>query len=417
MSWVLLGAALLFTLLSALVSAAESAVFAVGPSRLRTLREEGFRGADTLQRVRDEGSSVRASAFFLNTALNAAAVGAVSSEAALRNGVIGVAVAVPLSVLGVLLFAELVPRRVAVGQSIRLALLLAAHLERAHRFVHPVLAPLSGVNGFFQRRGGEDAETPDEREVREMTDLGQEEGVVGQEERDLVERVFRLDELTAWDIMTPRVDMFAWKASLTLGEIVSQFHTVPYSRVPVYGDSIDDITGVLHVREAYEAFISGRSGLQLSELAREPFFLPGSLPLPRLLKDFQTRRIHLGIVGDEFGGTDGLVTLEDVLEELVGEIEDETDIAEEPLVKVSRNEAIAHGTVELREVNQTFNLSLPYLDYRSLNGFILEEAGRVPAKGDVVSFPGLDIEILEASDTQVLKARLSKTHSKTSTGG
>src|SRR5690606_3811928 len=226
----------------------------------------------------------------------------------------------------------------------------------------------------------------------------------------LVERAFRMDELTAWDIMAPRVDILAWKADLRLEEIVDRLRTVPYSRVPVYGESIDDITGILYVREAYEALVGGRGSLRLSELAREPFFIPGSLSLPKLLRDFQLRRIHMGIVADEFGGTDGLVTLEDVLEELVGEIEDELDVTEEMIVRVSRNEIEAAGAVELREVNYAFNVSLPYLEYRSLNGFILEELGRVPEAGEKVELPGLEIEIVEASETQVVRARLRKLH-------
>jgi len=118
----------------------------------------------------------------------------------------------------------------------------------------------------------------------------------------------------------------------------------------------------------------------------------------------------MGIVADEFGGTDGLVTLEDVIEELVGEIEDETDVAEESIHRISKNELEAAGTVELREVNYAFNVSLPQLEYRSLNGFILEEMGRVPEAGERLELPGLEIEILAATDTQVVRARIRKLH-------
>jgi putative hemolysin len=234
--------------------------------------------------------------------------------------------------------------------------------------------------------------------------------VVEEEEHLLVERAFRMDELRAWDIMTPRVDIFAWRDALTLEEIVPQLRSVPFSRVPVYGETIDDITGILYVREAYEAYVAGHREMELSRLSRDPFFVPGSLSLPRLLQDFQARRIHMGIVADEFGGTAGIVTLEDVIEELVGEIEDETDIAEESIVRISRDELVAAGGVELREVNYTFNVSLPHLEHRSLNGFVLEELGRVPEAGERIDLPGLEIEILEATETQIVRARLRKTH-------
>jgi putative hemolysin len=410
MSALLLGGAGLLLLFSAILSAGESASFSVSPSRLRTLVEEGFRGADRLQRVRDAGPDVRAATFVLNTLLNLCGLGLLVSAGLLRWGLPILAAVVPVAAVGVLVLSEGVPRLVASRQSIRLALLSAPLLLRLERSMRPLLAPFLVLEGLFHRRNGGDDESAGERELRELTEIGRKEGVLGEEEHQLVERAFRMDELTAWDIMTPRVDVFAWKDALTLGEIVGQLHTVPYSRVPVYGDSIDDITGVVYVREAYEAFVKGRGDLRLSELSRDPLFVPGSLPLPKLLRDFQARRLHMGIVADEFGGTDGLVTLEDVLEELVGEIEDETDISEESIRRVSRNEVEVDGAVELREVNHVFNVSLPHLEYRSLNGFILEEMGRVPTRGERMDLPGLEITILDATDTQVLRAKLKRTH-------
>jgi len=231
---------------------------------------------------------------------------------------------------------------------------------------------------------------------------------VGLEEHVLVERAFRLDELTAWDVMTPRVDMFTWKDSLPLSEIINQLEDVPYSRVPVYGDSVDDITGILYVREAYETWVAGDHDMTLSSLAREPFFVPGSMSLAQLMRDFQARRLHMGIVADEFGGTDGLVTLEDALEELVGEIVDETDVDEDELQQVAHDEWVAEGSVDLREVNETFKVDLPQVEHRSLNGFILEELGYVPEPGESLRSGGVLIEVLEASDTQVLRARIRR---------
>jgi CBS domain containing-hemolysin-like protein len=154
--------------------------------------------------------------------------------------------------------------------------------------------------------------------------------------------------------------------------------------------------------------ISGQRDVPLKALAREPLIVPGSMPLTKLLRDFQTRRIHMAIVLDEYGGTEGLVTLEDVIEELVGEIVDETDVAEEPITRVSRSEILAVGDVDLREVNHYFNVSLPLLEHRSLNGYLLEELGRVPEPGEIVERDGITIEVLEATDTQVTRARLRR---------
>jgi len=171
---------------------------------------------------------------------------------------------------------------------------------------------------------------------------------------------------------------------------------------------VDDISGILYLREASLAFIAGQGKTALKDLSRAPFFVPGSLPLTRLLKDFQARRIHMGIVADEFGGTDGLVTLEDLLEELVGEIEDETDNPEQPLIRISKTEVIASGSLDLREVNYAFNVVLPQTEHRSLNGFIIEELGYVPKKGENLERNGLRIDVVDATETQVVRARLRK---------
>jgi CBS domain containing-hemolysin-like protein len=162
------------------------------------------------------------------------------------------------------------------------------------------------------------------------------------------------------------------------------------------------------VREAYAHYVDGRTTMMLSQLARDPLFVPGSLPLNQLLHQFQARRMHMGIIADEFGGTDGLATLEDILEELVGEIVDETDVDEEMLIRISKTQILAPGGIDVREINYAFNVALPQLGQRSLNGFILEELGYVPEQGETVDRAGVKIEILTASDTQVLTTRLTK---------
>jgi CBS domain containing-hemolysin-like protein len=404
-SALLLGTLVVLLVLSALLSAAEGAVFSVGDSRLRTLSAEGFQGANALRQLRAHQTSLQAGVRIVVSLLQLSAAG-VAAWAAGR-GALGLAL-LAVSILLIVLLGEVVPRAIAARWPIRIALLAAPILLAGERWLRLALFPVLRLERFLAGDQGEEPTTSEEREVREITEIGREEGFVDAEEHLLVERAFLLDELTAWDIMVPRVDIFAWKNSLQLRDIIDELDTVPYSRVPVYGDTIDDVTGILYVREAYAAYVEGRHDAPLSRLAREPFFVPGSLSLAQLLRDFQARRIHMGIVADEFGGTDGLVTLEDVLEELVGEIVDETDIAEEPLMRISQDEIVADGSVDLREINYAFNLSLPQVEHRSLNGFILEELGYVPERGESIEHDGIQIDILEATETQVLRARLRR---------
>src|SRR5688500_15482378 len=214
--------------------------------------------------------------------------------------------------------------------------------------------------------------------------MGHSAGPIEEHERQLIERAFRLDETKAWNIMTPRVDIFALEDSMTLAQLAEELDTVRHTRVPVYGESIDDISGIVYRDDIYQALVRGPRDITLKSLAREPLIVPGSISVTRLLREFQTRRIHLALVVDEYGGTDGLVTLEDVLEELVGEIADEKDVAEDLIQRVSRTEIIAQGDVDLREINQFFHTAFPQLEHRSLNGYVLEELGRVPDAGETL---------------------------------
>jgi putative hemolysin len=417
MTGILLPVASGFLLLSAVITAASTSVFSLSASRVRTLVDEGFQGADKLRDTWESERAIRSAVNFACSALDFATVGCLVAASGLFGGPTALILSVPVVALGVLVASEVIPRLIGSHQSVRFALFSAPFLLHISSALRPILAPFALLDDLLLRGNGEEEDLPGERELREIAELGMKEGVVEEGEQELVERAFRMDELTAWDIMVPRVDILSWRDSLTLVEVVPQLRTVPFSRIPVYGTSVDDITGVIHVREAYEAFVAGRGRMRLSELSRDPLFVPGSLTLPQLLRNFQSRRLHMGIVADEFGGTDGLVTLEDVIEELVGEIEDERDIAEESIHRISRNEVEVDGGVELREVNHAFNVSLPQLEYRSLNGFILEEMGRVPGTGEKMELPGLEIEVLESSDTQVLRARLRRLHTTPSDEG
>lgn len=404
-------------LLSVVFTAAEVALFSLGEARVRALLEEKRSGARSLVDLRTRPERLLI-LLRLGDALSDVTAGAIAATLAYdRWNLLGLIIAVALVTLVVLFLGELVPMALGMKSSVRISLWLAPPLLWATQLLKLPLFALEKLAGIVPDRSSATAAQVTESEIRELTLLGHSEGAIEEHERQLIERAFRMDETKAWEIMTPRVDIYAWQDTQTLAEVAPELSTVRFSRVPVYSETIDNITGVLYLRDAHQALVSGQRDVQLRALAREPLIVPGSVTLSKLLRDFQTRRIHLAIVVDEYGGTDGLVTLEDVLEELVGEINDETDLAEENLTRVSRNEVIASGDADLREINHYFNTALPQLEHRSLNGYLLEELGTVPEVGEVIEREGLSIEVLEATDTQVLKARLRRTSAATPASG
>jgi len=394
-------------LVSATLTAAQTAVFQVSESHLRTLQNEGFKGAHALAKVRrragDVGSSVRMVTGVLN--LGSLGIGVATGVLTLGRG--GPIPNVIIAVIIVIMFADVLPHFIAARYPVRLALNSAPGLLALIRWTRWISGPVSLLEEALVKNGEEELSI-EERELREIQEIGQKEGILEESENLLVERAFRLDELTVWDVMVPRVDIFAWQENLTLSEIIDGLPDVPYSRVPVYKDSVDDVTGILYVREAYERISQGMHDLKLHQISRTPFFVPGSLSLAQLMRDFQAKRIHMGIVADEFGGTDGLVTLEDVLEELVGEIRDETDVEEEEIHRISRNQIECDAGVDVRDINQALGVTLPKLEHRSLNGLILEELGHVPSVGEKLLCDDVRIEIMQATETQVIRAQVTR---------
>ena len=397
----------LFLLLSATLTAAQTAAFQVSESRMRTLKSEGFKGAEALTQVRRRAGNVGSSVRLITDTLNLGTmgIGVATGVLTLERG--PSALDVMVGVVIIIVFADALPRSIAARHPVKLALASASGLLSLTQWTRWISVPVSRLEDALVKNR-EDKLSMEERELREIQEIGQEEGVLEESENLLVERAFRLDELTVWDAMAPRVDIFAWQEDLTLSEIIDGLPDVPYSRVPVYKDSVDDVTGILYVREAYEHISQGMHDLKLHQISRTPFFVPGSLSLAQLMRDFQAKRIHMGIVADEFGGTDGLVTLEDVLEELVGEIRDETDVEEEEIRRISRNQIECDAGVDVRDINQALGVTLPKLEHRSLNGLILEELGHVPSVGEKLLCDDVRIEIMQATETQVIRAQVTR---------
>ncbi len=397
-------------LLSGFFSGAEIALFSLGEARVRTLVDEGRRGARALAELKANPEKLLATILIGNNIVNIGAASLATALALDWFGSQGVAYATGAMTLLVLIFGEITPKGLASANAATFGLTVAPVIHFLSRILFPIVLPLEALTRWFVRRSRRDGvPTITEGEIREMTEIAHEKGAIDEHERQIIERAFWLDETRAWDIMTPRVEIFAWPASRPLGEIAAELPTVRYSRIPVYRESVDEIVGVLYTRDAYQALLSGQRDVQLGELAREPLFVPGSVPLTRLLSDFQTRRVHLGIVMDEYGGTDGLVTLEDILEELVGEIVDETDVERQPIIRVSRHEILVEGGADLREINHFFNTAFPQLEHRSLNGYLLDELGYVPEPGEEIEREGILLRIEEATETQVLRVRMTRT--------
>ena len=395
-------------LLSAFFTAAELSLFSVSQQRIAALVQDQQKGSFALAELRNRPGRVLVF-LRLGDAFSDLAAGAIAGYLAYMEwNILGAVLGVALIAMLIVFIGEFAPLSIAMSRGVSVALLISRPLRFMIKLLGPLLAPIERLSGVIPVRSLDFVTTLTETNVRELNVMGHAPGPIEEHERQLIERAFRLDETKAWNIMTPRVDIYALEDSLTLAQVIDELESVRHTRIPVYGESIDDITGVVYRDDVYQALVRGNRNGTLRSLAREPLIVPGSTSVMKLLREFQTRRIHLALVVDEYGGTDGLVTLEDVLEELVGEIADEKDTAEDLITRISRTEIIAQGDADLREINNFFHTAFPQLEHRSLNGYVLEELGRVPEAGEKLQREGILIEVLDASDTQVLRARLRR---------
>ena len=402
--------AALLILASATLTAAQAAAYQISRHRINTLQREGFASADALAEVREMEPTLRASIRLITRSWNMIALSiAVVMGVEAWHSPFATALVVIVGIAGIHLLADVLPHVLAAKTPVRLALASAPALLLIARWTRWFTGPVERLEDRIVTRNGEEPLSTEHRELREIQQLGEKEGVLEEDEGHLVERAFRFDELTAADVMVPRVDIFAWSDDLLLRDVIPDLPGISYSRVPVYHGTIDNITGVVYVREAYERHADGLADTPLAEVARSPFFIPGALSLSKLLTDFRDRRIHMGIVADEFGGTDGIVTLQDVVDELVGKIDDVTDAPPREVIKhVSDRSLECDATTELRNLNEALGVELPADERRTLNGFILEEIGHVPRRGDSFVSGSVRVEILEATHTQVVRARVTR---------
>ena len=310
----------------------------------------------------------------------------------------------------ILVLAELWPKTYG---SMRAAPSARAVAGVMHWLIH-LLGPMvllmdwisSGVMRLFGIAPGHRRRFVTSEEIRAAADIGEEEGIVEPEEGEMLDNVMELGERAVRDIMVPRVDIVAAPQEMRVEELVELAVASGYSRIPIYAESIDHITGVVYVNDVIVRLSRGEKDIPLSEIARTPLLAPESKRLDEMLSELRLKKVHMAILIDEFGGTEGLVTIEDILEELVGEIEDEHDPLDEEIELVGEREALATGKTRLEEINEALGIDLPTYSHDTIGGFLAGMAGRVPREGEVLTAAGVRFVVEDSDDQYVERVRV-----------
>jgi putative hemolysin len=408
----------ILTILEAFFVASEIALVSIRRSRVEQLIDEGNRGARRVRRLLDDPGRFLAVAQIGLTFLGffASAYAAVSlvdrltglleQVAALRDSAAGIALVIVTILLALftIVFGELVPKTLALAYPERFALGLARPIDLLGRVFGPLVALLTGITRSVARPFGADVSreaqiTADELKL--IIERGGQQGILEAEEEQMINAVIELGDRRLHEVMVPRTDIVALPAKASFEEAIDTIVQEGHSRVPVYEDSIDEVVGILYAKDLLPYLKTGAEPRPpIRSILRTPVFAPESMTIDDLLHDFQRKKVHIAIVLDEYGGTAGLVSIEDLLEEIVGEIQDEYDVEEEMVVRLSDDEIRIDGRVAVDELAELFDTTLALEDeaeYDTIGGLVFHRIGRVPVPGDQVEIDGLRLTV-ESTD-------------------
>jgi putative hemolysin len=403
---------LLLVLGNALFVAAEYALVTARRSRLQELVDAGRFGARRALRMMDEPvrfiSTVQVGITVAGIAMGAIGQPLVQDYFGfVQSDTVAFLIAFFILTYLSVTLGELVPKAIALQRAERLAMSLAWPIDMLGRIAHPLVWLLqTSANAVVRLFGIEPAPTgivvqtrEDIRAViAEAGELGTVEGV----EHEVLYAAFKFAEKEAHDVMVHKPEVVAISVNMPARECLAAVVDSPYTRYPAYKDSVEQIVGILHVRDLFKALYErGVDNVVIADLLRKPYFVPETKDLAALLAEFRAQNQHLAIVVDEYGSMQGIVTLEDLLEEIVGEIEDEYDLPDESLERLDEHTIRVHGTYPIDDFNELFEVAMPDEDYHTLGGFVFGQLGRAPEAGDEVFWNGLKFDIIEVEGTRI----------------
>jgi putative hemolysin len=408
----------LFLSLSAYFMSSETAITAVSKVRLRQLENEGDERARKLNSLLKDSTRLL-STILLGNNIAQNALTAILTAVTLRwlsNLDLNPGWAIPISTIIstflILIFAEVTPKSYAFQRAEKVALFTATPLSILHKLFSPVAIVMTTVANLILKVFGLKLVNPEpfvtEEEIKTLVDIGEEEGIIEEEEREIIEGVFEFSETLAREVMVPRVDIVALDVNSTFEEAIDTINMSGHSRIPIYEETIDNIVGILYAKDLLKYF-GLKNPPPLKAIMRSPYYVPETKPIDELFREMRAQKIHMAIIIDEYGGTAGLVTIEDILEELVGEIMDEYDINEESMVKeIAPDEIIVDGRMNLEELNEMLGVNLPAEETDTIAGFVYDHISHIPKAGEEFEYDGVLIRVEEVRGRRITKLRIKK---------
>ncbi len=413
--WLLFAVSVAGILLAAFFAASETAIVFANKARIRELADAGNARASAVLGLLEQRNALHstlllAENFFI---VLVAALGMVTAVHLFGDTTLAVIVSTFVTSVFVVLVSKLAPKGLAARNPEQLSLLVAYPMRLVMRIASPVARLLAAVADFFAGPGPQGMSCTavvTEEDIKAMINLGEEGGSLKEEEKELLHKVFEFGDTIASEAMRPRTEIVSAPSNATLADVFSLVSEFGYSRYPVIEDTIDTVIGILYIKDILVAMSAGEVKREdaLSRFIRPAYFIPENKRVSELLSEMQRERFQIAIVIDEYGGTAGLVTLEDLIEEIVGSIHDELDTAEKEVEIVDEKNFVVSGQSALDEVNELLGESLQSKEFNTLGGFVFGLFGRMPKVGEQLKYKNLKLEVLALEGRKIDKVKITK---------
>ncbi len=418
--YVLIGSIIGLVFLSAFFSGSETSLTAASKPRIHMLARSGKKNAGIFEKIFKDKEQLICTILFANNLVNVLASALATKILIEITQTEGILYATIIMTLMILIFGELIPKTLALSNADKFALKISPLIRVIIIILFPLTKTLNFIVGFILKMLGvdyrdsskEEIQEQNEEELRGAIDLHGKDST-GKEEKQMLNSILDLDEITVGSIMVPRTDIFSLPTNVSYSELITKLKNSPHSRIPVWAKNPENIVGVLHVRKLIGENNLDQKKFNILNFCQKPWFIPESTKLDNQLMAFKKRKEHFSIVVDEYGEFLGMITLEDIIEEIVGDIDDELDDLKlsknvNGIKETSKNNYLVNGTVNLRDLNKQIGTELPINNASTVAGLILYESRIIPKKGQVFSFFNLKFKILSKKNNQILLLKISK---------
>ena len=418
---------LLLIALNGFFAASEISLISLRKSRVRHLVKSGNVKARKIQKLQEEPerfiATIQVGVTLIGT-LAATIGGVIAIErikplfasapvAFIKNAAEPLAVGVVVSLVTyfTLVFGELAPKSLAIRYSEKIAFFTSPIIDALSRLLYRFLRVITVSNnvilGFLTASENPETTIVSEDEVKYLIREGRKSGVFETSEEDLIHSVFKFTDTVVKEVMVPRTEIVALDAVSDVDSILRTMNEKGFSRLPVYSETIDNVIGIVYLKDLLPLHMANKP-IQLESILRKPYIVPPNKNVSQLLKEMREKRIHLALVGDEYGGTDGLVTLEDIIEEIVGDIQDEQEKVLREIDEVAANRYIVDGRTSIDKVNGKLGVTIPEDEFETIGGYILGLFGRLPAEGDQIRYDNLMFTVLRLRKNRIARVRILK---------